>query len=316
MRSNHRLLILAEVCRQKLVELKPENVQIEDKKNHNETRIDKDPLEEDLEPMHVPTENIKIINTGFILEPTANIYSDGNKKCSSPIEVVTIDDEDEDTKKYSNKETPNSNIKLRTNTNKTQHNTSMLKHKPSSYIERSNRAVDINVNTFAFGKFELKIVETELVKPWKNAYKIKRKTGIMIIKIQHDDNINGNPAIIRTTLVRKSNIHRHHLINEICPKHESDSKKTLKNQMMQTINHLSYWYDPTGYRKSICFRVNNPFQTVIGLKFLCNKGCDTTGYLPNLTKRGQDLFLIITLEKHGMIIGRKSVEICPTDLIK
>ena len=132
----------------------------------------------------------------------------------------------------------------------------------------------------------------------------------------YKDNINGSPSINRTTLVRKSNIHRHHLINEICLEHESDSKKTSKNQMMQTTNRFNYWYDPKGYRRSICFRVNNPFQTVIGLRFLCNKGCDTTGYLPNLTKRGHDLILVITLEKHGMIMGRRSVEVCPTDLIK
>ena len=316
MGSNHKLLILAEVCKQRLLELRPENAQSELQKTYGIARIDKDPLEEKLEPMYVPTEDIKIINTGSLLEPTADNCNHSDRRYLSPIEVITILDEDENTEKDSNKETSATNIKLQADTNVTRHHTSKAKHKPSNYMERSSRAVDINLNTFAFGKFELEIIETDLVKPWKNAYKIMRKTGIMIIKVQHDHNVNNNPSIIRTTLVRKSNIYRHHLINEICRKHESDSKKTLRNQMMQTTNHLNYWYDTKGHRRSICFRINNPFQTVIGLRFLCNQRCDTTGYLPNLTKRGHNLILVITLEKHDMIIGRRTIEVCPTDLIK
>ena len=141
-------------------------------------------------------------------------------------------------KKNSNKKTPNSCIKLRTDTNTTGHHTSTSKHKPSNYMERSSRAVDINVNTFAFGKFELEIIGTDLVKPWKNAYKIMRKTGIMIIKVQHNHNINGSPSIIRTTLVRKSNIHRHHLTNEICLKHNIKEPDDADHKSLK----LLVWY--------------------------------------------------------------------------
>ena len=43
--------------------------------------------------MHVPTKSIKIIDTGCILEPTADSYNHSNRRCLSLIEVVTIDDE-------------------------------------------------------------------------------------------------------------------------------------------------------------------------------------------------------------------------------
>ena len=100
MGSNHKLLILAEVCKQRLLELRPENAQTELQKTYGIARIDKDPLEEKLEPMYVPTEDIKIINTGSLLEPTADNCNHSDRKYLSPIEVITIRDKDENTKKF------------------------------------------------------------------------------------------------------------------------------------------------------------------------------------------------------------------------
>ena len=79
---------------------------------------------------------------------------------------------------------------------------------------------------------------------------------------------------------------------------------------MQAINHTkSYIYDNTNARGSLLFKVDNEFQSVIGLIFLCNSTCNITENAYLVPKNRQSILLVVTLETSGLIIGRSSVEI-------
>ena len=311
MNSSNKLLILAEICHQELKSLK-EN---QDAKVGNYIlESSKDPLEEDLSQLPLieihkfqkyETEQIKIINTGII--------SNLNKcKCILPEEVsiekeiITISDKEE----HEDHLRPTSTRSRQRYTIKKPKEPHMSINRLVSYTEKSRHATELNANTFAFGPITVEVLESEFVKQGKNIWKVLRRKGNLLIKIQHNPSIYNKSIFIRSTLIRKNHMLRNFPINEICPDHRLESRPDLWGHMMQAINHTeSYIYDNTNARSSILFKVDNNFQSVIGLRFFCNSSCNITENDYLIPKNRQTILLVITLETSGLIIGRSTVEI-------
>lgn len=182
------------------------------------------------------------------------------------------------------------------------------------YTERAFRATSFP-NTFEFGELKTEIVETMFMKS-DNRYiwNIIKGKGKVLIKVT---NKSYNPmmtesTLIRATLIRKSESYRHLLVKEICPKHISYSDPKLRNHVMQTDNsNNNYWYETKGIHKSICFIMKDPYQETLSLRFICGTNCNTTGEKCKMNKTNKALLLILTMEQNDLIIGRKTIEICP-----
>ena len=205
---------------------------------------------------------------------------------------------------------------LQSTTNGTEQRENNEERKPFQYTERASRATGINPNTFEFGRLKTEIVETVFMKS-DNRYiwSIIKGKGKILIKVtnkSYDPKITDDPTLIRATLIRKSESYRHLLVQEICPKHISCSDPRLRNHVMQTDNsNGNHWYETTGIQKSICFNMRNPFQEIISLRFICGTNCNTTGQKCKMNKTNKALLLILTMEQNDLIIGRKTIEICP-----
>ena len=350
MEKQSKMMILGEVCTQELQKISSKDpkivinrihqpsVQQENTTQNNSCQANTltDPLEENLLPIR-PTSTIKIIRTKTIIVNACKCKNIDVKKNSDLLmktqkieeqplvdintqnttsmieqaqpEITQIENDEENQQKSNNLHYNPTHVVNVSSTN-TEH-IDFLKN-ISSYAECSKRATKLQANIFNFGHLQIDITQTEHLVKKNQVWNIIRNKGIMEIKANYPIQTKQLPTTLRTTLIRKNTTHRHHTVDKICNKHKMESKPEIVKHMMQTNNEPNtYWYDTMGTRRSICFYMNPKPPTIINLKFLCNTTCNTAGYMYRSPTKGQDLLLVITMERNGLIISRKTLEVCP-----
>ena len=345
MEEQSKMMILGEICTKELQKISSKDPKTTIDKMHQpliqqentiqnngwQTSTLTDPLEENLLPIR-PTSTIRIIRTKTIIvnkckcknmdvKQNSELFMTAQKiedqtsidvknKSTTNAEIIQVEDNEVTQQKSINLNCNPTHV-VNVSNNETEQTETFFKN-ISSYAECSKRATKLQANIFNFGHLQIDITQTEYLVKKNYVWNIIRNKGIMKIVANYPTQTEHHPTTLRTTLVRKNTTHRHHTIDKICNKHKIESKPEIVKHMMQTNNEpYTYWYDTMGTRRSICFYMNPEPPTVMNLKFLCNATCNTAGYMYRYSTIGQDLLLVITMERNGLIISRKTLEVCP-----
>ena len=302
MKRNDKLLILAEVCRQRLETLNAAT-------SNHEVELSKDPIEEELHPI-IPVENTRLINSKTIIKLNECLCRNIIKHNSQNLQEKYAKDD------YNNDISPKPTYKTQ---NKIMHQNPIITNtnKECKHPEIKKQSIENTDILEHDGTMQIHIYETEFVKQEGNICKIARRKGNLIMKIQHDVGSACKAALLYTTLIQKDSTNREYPVNQICDKHREQSRPGLQEHMMQANNQkTSFDYKGGNTKKSICFKISNKFQSVIGLKFYCNNTCNTTRGIIKLPYKVTKTLLVVTLEQDGIIKAKKSIEIDVHDNIK
>ena len=299
MKKNAKLLILAEVCRQRLEILNTAT-------STHEVKSNKDPIEENLDPI-IPAKNTRITNLKTIIKLNKCLCKNVIKHHNQGLQE---------------KNNANNDILLKltdTNKNKMMDQIPIITNanKEPKYAEMKKQLIRTNTDVLKCNTMQIHIYESEFVRQKGNIYNISRKKGNLIMKIQHDVSSSCKNALIRTILVQKDSTYREYPINQICAKHRIESRPDLQEHMLQATNRAeSFYYKGRNTKKSIYFKINNKFQSVIGLKFYFNNTCNTTKGILKLPHKITNTLLVVTLEEDGIIKAKQSIEIYVKNNVK